>query len=348
LCVGDGNGDGNINGKGDANGEGDVDCALAKAIGIAITTATATAIAILMAMAMTMAMAMAMVMAMAMAMAMTMAMAMAMTMAMAMAMAMVMAMAMAMALVMAMAMAMVMAMLTAMFTAAITVTAPEMATTTATAMAKAMVMKTAMATVMTMAAETVMAIAMMTATMKVMVLAMAMASICSLYNSNSNVQNRNFCLIILSNVHTMRWSIGRWCIHYCTAPKPENGRKWMPPPLPKLDLTVPALSPHTRNANDRTRNTSLPERGLTYTLYLQGHLLEIYKIFLNPIDRTTDSDPVTTMVVFNSNRKYFATFQLNSALHIRLIITLMSTFNNGSTKSPSGPILVGPLFLYKP
>jgi hypothetical protein len=122
----------------------------------------------------------------------------------------------------------------------------------------------------------------------------------------------------------------------------------MPPPLLNLDLAVPALNPPTRNANDRTRNTNLPERGLTYILYLRGHLPVIYKIFLNPIDRTTDSDPVPTMVVLNSNRKYVATFQLNSALHMRLIITLMSAFNDGSTKSPSGPILVGPLFLYKP
>jgi hypothetical protein len=72
----------------------------------------------------------------------------------------------------------------------------------------------------------------------------------------------------------------------------------------------------------------------------------MYKIFLHPIDRTTEPHPVTTMVVFN--RKYFATFQFNSALHMRLIITLISAFNNGSIKSPSGSILVGPLFLYKP
>jgi hypothetical protein len=120
------------------------------------------------------------------------------------------------------------------------------------------------------------------------------------------------------------------------------------PPLLNLYLAVPALNPRTRNSNDRTRNTSLPERGLTHTLYIRGHLPVIYKIFLNPIDRTSDSDPITTMVVFNSNRRYFATFQLNSALHMRLIITLMSAFSNGSIKSPSGPILVGPLFLYKP
>jgi hypothetical protein len=112
------------------------------------------------------------------------------------------------------------------------------------------------------------------------------------------------------------------------------------PFLLNLDLAVAALNPHTRNENYRTRNTNLPERGLTYTLYLRGHLPVIYKIFLNPIDRTTDSDPVTTMAVFN--RKYFATFQLNSALHMRLIITLMSAFNDGSTKRPSEPILVGP------
>ena len=86
--------------------------------------------------------------------------------------------------------------------------------------------------------------------------------------------------------------------------------------------------------------------GTNIYIYLRGHLSVIYKIF--PIDRTTDSDPITTMVVFNSNRKYFAIFQLNSALHMRLIITLMSALSNGSTKSPSGPILVGPLFLYKP
>ncbi len=85
----------------------------------------------------------------------------------------------------------------------------------------------------------------------------------------------------------------------------ENG---CPPPLLNLNLAVPALNPHTRNANDRTRNTGLPEWGLTYTLYLRGHLPVIYKIFLNPIDRSTVSDPITTMVVFNSNRKYFATF----------------------------------------
>jgi hypothetical protein len=120
----------------------------------------------------------------------------------------------------------------------------------------------------------------------------------------------------------------------------------MPSPLLNLDLAVPVLNPCIRNANDRTRNTNLPERGLSYTLYLRGHLPVIYKIFLDPIDRTTDSDPVTTMVVFN--RKYFATFQLNLALHMRLIITLMSAFNNGSTKKPSGPILAGPLFLCKP
>ncbi len=88
------------------------------------------------------------------------------------------------------------------------------------------------------------------------------------------------------------------------------------------------------------------ERGLTYTSHFRGHLLVIYKIFPNQIDRNTDPDPVTTIVVFN--RKYFATFQMNSALHMRDIITLMSAFNDGSTKSPSGPILVGPLFLYKP
>ena len=119
------------------------------------------------------------------------------------------------------------------------------------------------------------------------------------------------------------------------------------PPLLNLDLAVLSLNPCTRNANDRTRNTNLTEQGLTYTLYLRGHFLVIYKIFLNPIDRTTDSDPVPTMVVLNSNRKYVATFQLNSALHMRLIITLMSAFNDGSTRSPSGPRQMGPLFLYK-
>ncbi len=126
-------------------------------------------------------------------------------------------------------------------------------------------------------------------------------------------------------------------------------RKWKKMDVPlllNLDVAVLAMNPRTRNANDRTRNTNLPEQGLTYTLYLRGHLPVIYKIFLNPIDRTIDSDPVTTMLVFN--RKYFATFQLNSALHMRLIITLISAFDNSSTKSPSGSILVGPLFLYKP
>ncbi len=120
----------------------------------------------------------------------------------------------------------------------------------------------------------------------------------------------------------------------------------MGPSILNWDLAVPALNSHTKNLNDRTRNANLPEHGLTYTSYLRGHLLVIYKIFLNPVDRTTGPDPVTTMVVFN--RKYFATVQMNSALHMRLIITLMSAFNDGSTKSPSGPILVGPLFLYKP
>ena len=120
----------------------------------------------------------------------------------------------------------------------------------------------------------------------------------------------------------------------------------MGPPILNWDLAAPALNPRTRYANDRTRNANLPEWGLTYTSYLRGHLLVIYNIFLNQIDRTTDPDPVTTMVVFN--RKYFATFQMNLALHMRLIIALMSAFNDGSTKSPSGPILVGPLFLYKP
>jgi hypothetical protein len=109
---------------------------------------------------------------------------------------------------------------------------------------------------------------------------------------------------------------------------------------------APALNPHTRNTNDRSRHANLPEWGLAYKSYLRGHLLVIYKIFLNQIDRTTDPDPVTTMVVFN--RKYFATFQMNSALHMKLIITLMSAFNDGSTKGPSGPILVDPLLLYKP
>jgi hypothetical protein len=123
----------------------------------------------------------------------------------------------------------------------------------------------------------------------------------------------------------------------------ENG--W-PAPVMNWDLAVPALKPCTRNANDTTRNTNLPEQGQTYTSYPRSHLLVIYQIFLNQIDRTTDPDPVTTMVVFN--RKYFATFQMNSALHMRLIIALMSAFNDGSTKNPSGPILVGPLFLYKP
>ncbi len=83
-----------------------------------------------------------------------------------------------------------------------------------------------------------------------------------------------------------------------------------------------------------------------YTIKLRGHLPVIYKIFLNPIRRTTDPDPVTTMVVFNM--KYFATFQLNSALHMRLIITLVSAVDYGSTKSPPGPKLVGPLFQFKP
>jgi hypothetical protein len=121
------------------------------------------------------------------------------------------------------------------------------------------------------------------------------------------------------------------------------------PPHPEVqnwDFAGPGLNPHIRNVNDRTRNVNLPRWGLTYTIYLRGHLPVIYKIFLDPIGRTTEQDPVNTMVVFN--RKHFATFQFNSALHMRLIITLMSTFNNGSTKSPSGPILVGPLFLYKP
>jgi hypothetical protein len=45
---------------------------------------------------------------------------------------------------------------------------------------------------MTTAAETVTAMATMTATTKVMLLAMAMASTCSLYNSNSDVQSMNF------------------------------------------------------------------------------------------------------------------------------------------------------------
>jgi hypothetical protein len=67
-----------------------------------------------------------------------------------------------------------------------------------------------------------------------------------------------------------------------------------------------------------------------YTILLRGHLPVIYKIFLNPICRTTEPDPVTTMVVFNM--KYFATFQLNSALHMRFIITLMSAFDYVSTK----------------
>jgi hypothetical protein len=66
------------------------------------------------------------------------------------------------------------------------------------------------------------------------------------------------------------------------------------------------------------------------TIYLRGHLPVIYKIFLNPIFRTTDPDPVTTMVVFNM--KYFATFQSNSALHMRLIITPMRAVDYGSTK----------------
>ena len=109
---------------------------------------------------------------------------------------------------------------------------------------------------------------------------------------------------------------------------------------------APLSYPRTRNANDRTRNANLVEGGLTYISYLRGHLLVIYKSFLNQIDRTTDPDPVITMLVFK--RKYFVTLQLKSALHMRLINTLMSAFNNGSTKSPSGPILVGPLFLYKP
>jgi hypothetical protein len=129
----------------------------------------------------------------------------------------------------------------------------------------------------------------------------------------------------------MKWSLGRWCIRDCAVHRPENRRKWMGPPILNWDLAVPALNPHTRNANDRTRNANLPERGLTYTLYPRGHLPVIYKIFLNRIDRTTDPDLVTTMVVFN--RKYFALFQLNSALHMRLIITLMSAFNDGSTKA---------------
>jgi hypothetical protein len=101
----------------------------------------------------------------------------------------------------------------------------------------------------------------------------------------------------------------------------------MPPPILNWDLAVPALNPCTRNANDRTRNANLPEQGLAYTSYLRSHLLVIYKIFLNQIDRTTDPYPVTTMVVFN--RKHFAKFQMNSALHMRLIITPMSAFNDG-------------------
>ena len=67
-----------------------------------------------------------------------------------------------------------------------------------------------------------------------------------------------------------------------------------------------------------------------YTILLRGHLLVIYKIFLNPICRTTDQDPVTTIVVFN--KKYFATFQFNSALHMRFFITLMSAVHFVSTK----------------
>jgi hypothetical protein len=58
--------------------------------------------------------------------------------------------------------------------------------------------------------------------------------------------------------------------------------------------------------------------------------LVIYKIFLNPICRITDPDPVTTMVVFKMN--HFATFQLDSALHMRFIITLMTTVDYVSTK----------------
>jgi hypothetical protein len=65
-------------------------------------------------------------------------------------------------------------------------------------------------------------------------------------------------------------------------------------PVLNWDLAVSALNPCTRNANERTRNVNLPERGLTYTLYLRGHLPVIYKIFLNRIDRITDPDPVTT------------------------------------------------------
>jgi hypothetical protein len=107
----------------------------------------------------------------------------------------------------------------------------------------------------------------------------------------------------------------------------------MGPPILNWDLAVPALNSCIKNGNDRTRNADLPEWGLTYTLYPRGHLPVIYKIFLNQINRTTDPDPVTTMMVFN--RKYFATLQLNSALHMRLIITLMSAFKDGSTKSPS-------------
>jgi hypothetical protein len=141
----------------------------------------------------------------------------------------------------------------------------------------------------------------------------------------------------------MKWNPGRWCIRDCAVHEPEDGRKLMAPLVLKWGLAVPALSPCTRNVNDRTRNANFPELGLTYILYLRGHLPEIYKIFLNQIDRTTYPDPVTTMIVFN--RKYIATFQLNSALHMSLIITLMRAFNDGSTKSPSGQILVGPLFL---
>jgi hypothetical protein len=145
---------------------------------------------------------------------------------------------------------------------------------------------------------------------------------------------------------TQGGSVGRWCICDCPVHKPENGRKWMAPPILNWDLAVPALNPRTRNANKKTRIVNLPEWGLTHTLYLRGPLPVIYKIFLNRIDRTTDPDPVTTIALFN--RKYFVKLQLKSALHMRLINTLMSAFNNGSTKSPSGPILVGPLFLHKP
>jgi hypothetical protein len=103
------------------------------------------------------------------------------------------------------------------------------------------------------------------------------------------------------------WKILRWLQHLLQDEKWPNyqdmaGRYLMPH---KYHLALHFWCPHTRNANDRTRNTNLPERGLTCTLYLRGHLPVIYKIFLNPIDRTTDSDPMTTMIVFNSNKKYF-------------------------------------------